>query len=177
MSRYLETLRQQTTGSQRRRSQMSSNVMKLLTAAAAAKAAGATQTGVPLGASAKPDLPVGARIVSGTADAGGLNPALQAAINRMMKEAPGSIRINSGYRSPKRQAELYAAAIKKYGSEKAARKWVAPPGKSNHGRGVAVDLGFGNAQIRSWVHANAARYGLHFPMKHEPWHAELIRRP
>jgi len=86
----------------------------------------------------------------------------------------GGITINSGYRSPERQAELYAAALKKYGSEAAARKWVAPPGKSNHNRGAAADLGYANPDVEKWAHANAAQYGLNYRMGHEPWHIEMI---
>lgn len=99
----------------------------------------------------------------------GLDPAFAAAVKRMVAASGGRLTLVSGYRSPQRQAQLYAAAIKKYGSAKAARKWVAPPGHSNHGRGVAYDLG-GDLK---WAHANAAKFGLYFPMGHEPWHVEL----
>jgi hypothetical protein len=69
---------------------------------------------------------------------------------------------------------LFAEAVKKYGSEKAARKWVAPPGKSNHGRGVAADLDIANpGPAQTWAHANATRFGLQFPMSWEPWHIEI----
>lgn len=105
--------------------------------------------------------------------AGGLNPQFNAAVQRMLKDAPGGISITSGFRSPEKQAQLWANALKKYGSAAAARKWVAPPGKSNHGRGIAMDLRFASPTVRQWVHANAARYGLHFPMSWEPWHVEL----
>ncbi len=84
-----------------------------------------------------------------------------------------SVGIRSGYRSPDRQAELWNAAVQKYGSEEAARKWVAPPGKSQHNHGNAVDLSFDDPRAQEWAQANAARYGLAFPMKHEPWHVEL----
>jgi LAS superfamily LD-carboxypeptidase LdcB len=104
----------------------------------------------------------------------GLDPNFNAAVQRMMKDAPGSIKINSGYRSVERQAQLWAEALKKYGSPERARKWVAPPGKSNHGRGIAMDLGYANPQVKAWVHANAKNYGLHFPLGHEPWHIEPI---
>lgn len=103
----------------------------------------------------------------------GLNPEFMSRLNKMLAEAPGKVKLNSGYRSAERQAKLYQDAIKKYGSEKAARKWVAPPGKSNHGRGIAYDLGFADNNTRQWFHQNAAKYGLKFPMSHEPWHIEL----
>jgi len=50
--------------------------------------------------------------------------------------------LKSGYRSPARQAELFARAVQKYGSPAAARKWVAPPGRSRHNLGLAVDLSY-----------------------------------
>ncbi len=115
-----------------------------------------------------------ANTMSGKRGKSGLDSSFEQAVQRLIKDHPG-VRINSGYRSPQRQAQLYAQAIKKYGSEKAARKWVAPPGRSNHGRGTAVDLGFSNAKVRQQVHANARKYGLHFPLAHENWHIEPIR--
>ncbi|MCZ8547168.1 D-alanyl-D-alanine carboxypeptidase family protein [Mesorhizobium qingshengii] len=101
----------------------------------------------------------------------------------MMQDAPPEIRkglgIYSGYRSPERQAELFSAAVKKYGSVAAARKWVAPPGRSQHGEGRAVDLAYNGTslshapqEVVDWVHQNAGKYGLYFPMKYEPWHIE-----
>lgn len=117
----------------------------------------------------------------GTGSGTGLEDELARRLRALMAAAPGPVSIVSGYRSPERQAQLYADAVKKYGSEAAARKWVAPPGKSNHGKGrpdapMAYDLGFAggmNGSVKAWVHANAARFGLRFPMAHEPWHVEI----
>ena len=99
-----------------------------------------------------------------------LSPFLAAA-----EQAGVPIQITSGFRPYARQAELFREAVKKYGSEAAARKWVAPPGKSNHGRGIAADITTkypGPAQ--TWAFANAARFGLEFPMSWEPWHIQPI---
>src|SRR6266545_3529036 len=49
----------------------------------------------------------------------------------------------SGYRSAERQNQLWQAALVKYGSPEAARRWVAPPQGSAHGSGRAVDLWLG----------------------------------
>ncbi len=50
------------------------------------------------------------------------------------------IRIASALRSVEHQTRLFNNAVKKYGSESAARKWVAKPScGSPHVRGVAVD--------------------------------------
>jgi muramidase (phage lysozyme) len=90
------------------------------------------------------------------------------------KQEGHSIRLYSGYRSPERQKELYANAVKKYGSPEAARKWVAPPGRSRHNFGIAADLDFASGEARQWAHQNARRFGMHFRMGHEPWHIEPI---
>lgn len=106
----------------------------------------------------------------------GLSPAFAIPLQQFLASAERAgvdIGITSGYRSPERQAQLYQQAIKKYGSEKAARKYVAPPGKSKHNSGAAVDLRYANDAARKWAHDNAAAYGLNFRMGHEPWHIEL----
>ena len=87
-------------------------------------------------------------------------------------EIQAATRIGSGYRSPEIQAKLFADAVKKYGSEQAARKWVAPPGRSNHGHGGASDLKYTNPAAKQWWHENAKQYGLAFPLGHEDWHIE-----
>jgi hypothetical protein len=101
---------------------------------------------------------------------GGFDPGFQSALERMIKDSGGRLSVKSGYRTPERQAQLYAEAVKKYG--KNARKWVAPPGKSNHNKGLAADLGFSNSEAISWAHQNAAKYGLKFPLANENWHVE-----
>ena len=108
----------------------------------------------------------------------GLDPEYADALARLFQAAPENIRANlkimSAYRSPERQAELYSAAVRKYGSEQAARKWVAPPGKSQHNHGRAVDLQYGGEDAKNWLHQNANQFGLNFPMGHENWHLEPI---
>jgi len=101
-------------------------------------------------------------------------------------QAGQTIKIFSGYRSIERQAQLYRAAVIEYGSETEARKWVAPPGRSRHNFGLAVDLKYGLNQdsrgqgsqsaraSKMWAHTNASRFGLTFPMNHEPWHIEPV---
>jgi len=88
------------------------------------------------------------------------------------REAGYDLKVQSGFRSNERQAQLFADAVRKYGSESAARKWVAPPGSSYHNKGTAADLAYGNDAARMYAHANAARFGLTFPLGNEPWHVE-----
>jgi hypothetical protein len=93
------------------------------------------------------------------------------------------LRPTSGFRDPKRQAELWADALKKYGSPEEARKWVAPPGGSAHQSGRAIDFYLGGKNSSSnvahlrmlpayhWLVANARRFGF-YPYEREPWHWE-----
>lgn len=106
-------------------------------------------------------------------------------LNAMFEDAPPGIReglqVGSGYRSEERQGQLWDEAVRKYGSPEAARKWVAPPGNSQHNHGNAVDIWWNGQQlgkapkhVQDWVHQNASAYGLRFPMPHEPWHVEPV---
>lgn len=98
----------------------------------------------------------------------------------MMTDAPDFVKsgldILSGARTTERQQELWNASDK-------TGKWVARPGHSKHedrgNGGEAADLGWNGQrfaaapkEVREWVHANADKYGLTFPMGHEPWHIE-----
>lgn len=102
-----------------------------------------------------------------------LNAEFSRRLAAMLADAPGQISITSGYRSPERQAQLWQQALAKYGSPEAARRWVAPPGRSRHNHGLAADLSYASPELKAWAHQNAPRYGLHFRMAHEPWHIEL----
>lgn len=108
----------------------------------------------------------------------GMDPNFNSQLQQLFASAPedvrGGLRVKSGFRSTERQAALFADAIKKYGSEGAARKWVAPPGRSYHNKGNAADLDYGNDAARQYAHANAAKFGLNFPLGNEDWHIEPI---
>jgi hypothetical protein len=79
--------------------------------------------------------------------------------------------ITSGYRSVAHQRRLWEEALRKYGSESAARKWVAPPGRSNHQQGKALDIA-NNGGAHAWLRRNGHRFGFSQPMSWEPWHWE-----
>jgi hypothetical protein len=103
-----------------------------------------------------------------------LDPEFAGQLQRFVSARPG-ISIYSGARSIERQQQLWDAKLKETGGDvAAARKWVAPPGKSKHNHGLAGDLRYADDAARQWAHANAGAYGLNFPMKHEPWHIEPI---
>jgi hypothetical protein len=113
----------------------------------------------------------------------GLQPQFRDAVGQMLQDAQRqgvNLRITSAYRSPEVQARLWENALAKYGSAEAARKWVAPPGKSQHNMGTAVDfagpgglLRDANSPEAQWLRANAGRFGLDIPMDWEPWQVEL----
>lgn len=106
----------------------------------------------------------------------GVSDNLSSRFSTMIASAPPEIQkqlsILSAYRDNAHQARLWEGALKKYGSPEAARKWVAPPGKSQHGHGNAFDLRYADPAAREWAHANADKYGLKFPLSNEPWHIE-----
>lgn len=102
----------------------------------------------------------------------GFQQKLATMLASMPDDLKGSVTINSGFRSVERQQELWLQALQKYGSPEAARKWVAPPGNSQHNKGNAADLGYGSDAGRQWVHQNANQFGLSFPLKNENWHIE-----
>jgi hypothetical protein len=107
----------------------------------------------------------------GNADVSGLDPTFARQLGDFIKASPG-VSIYSAYRSPQKQAKLWDAALDKYGSPDIARKWVAPPGHSYHGRGQAADLRFAGGDALKWAHDNASQYGLTFPLGNENWHIE-----
>jgi LAS superfamily LD-carboxypeptidase LdcB len=103
-----------------------------------------------------------------------LNPALLGALRRAATDAAGDgikFYVNSGWRSPKYQEQLLQEAVTRYGSEKAAARWVATPDTSAHVSGNAVDLGRSDAT--TWLSEHGARYGLCQIYRNEPWHYEL----
>lgn len=107
----------------------------------------------------------------------GMNPNFQTSLAAMFAAAPPDIQkqlqIASGFRSNERQAQLYQQALNKYGSPEAARRWVAPPGRSQHNHGNAADLRYASPAALQWAHKNAGAYGLSFPLGNENWHIEL----
>lgn len=102
--------------------------------------------------------------------------ALEALNDRFRAETGGDLTITSAYRTYEEQASL-----------RQSLGWLAaPPGRSNHGRGVAVDLGgFGSlgefdAPAYLWMVENGPDLGWHHPPAmrpggggpQEPWHWE-----
>ena len=104
-----------------------------------------------------------------------LDPALlsalrQAATNAADDEGVEFV-VDSGWRSPAYQAQLFREAIAKYGSAQEAARWVAAPNASAHVSGDAVDIGPSGAA--AWLSEHGAAYGLCQIYANEPWHYEL----
>lgn len=111
--------------------------------------------------------------------------ALQAMIQAARSDgiAKPLLEVVSGFRSIASQERLWKIGLKKHGSAKEARKWIAPPGGSAHHSGRAVDLWMGlgigkrNAKamrskpVYKWMVVNAKRFGF-YPYSREPWHWE-----
>lgn len=103
-----------------------------------------------------------------------LDPALRETLTLAARDAGADgvrVVINSGWRSPRRQAQLFREAVSKYGSKEAAARWVAPTDTSSHVRGDAVDIG--PEEARAWLSRHGAVYGLCQTYRNEPWHYEL----
>jgi zinc D-Ala-D-Ala carboxypeptidase len=108
----------------------------------------------------------------------GLSPKLKARLKRAMAAAKAdgiTLRITSGRRSAAKQQRLFSEALRKYGSYKAATRWVLPPKYSAHVLGKAVDIG--PAVAMQWLNRNGWRYGVCRRYDNEPWHFEALTTP
>ena len=101
----------------------------------------------------------------------GMNSELASRIQALMaaaREAGFRISPGSGFRSYDQQADLYRKYLAGTGN------LAAPPGRSNHNHGLAMDLNYGSDEAAAWANANAARFGLAFPVSGENWHVEML---
>ena len=103
-----------------------------------------------------------------------LDPDLLEALRRAATDAADDgveFSVNSGWRSPEYQNQLFREAVSKYGSEEEAARWVATAATSAHVSGDAVDIGHGDAT--AWLSKHGAGYGLCQIYRNESWHFEL----
>ena len=119
--------------------------------------------------------------------------ALEKMCDDAKENANLDIFLGSGYRSPERQNEVYAAEIKNEGE--IGKQYVAVPGHSEHQTGLAVDLtcksmkflleeNFEDTKEGEWLLNNAHKYGyiLRYPKgkenitgyNYEPWHYRYV---
>lgn len=99
-----------------------------------------------------------------------MNADFASRLQQMFADNP-RLSLTSGWRDPATQARLY----------KEKPNLAAPPGKSNHEKGLAADIG--PPSEYGWIATNMGKYGLTLPMpdtadrkakgkKIEPWHVE-----
>jgi D-alanyl-D-alanine carboxypeptidase len=103
-----------------------------------------------------------------------LDPALLRALRQAARAAADDgveFFVDSGWRSPAYQEQLFREAVAKYGSEEEAARWVATPNRSAHVSGHAVDIG--RSQATAWLSEHGAEYGLCQIYANEAWHYEL----
>ncbi len=108
----------------------------------------------------------------------GLSPKLRARLKKAIVAARAdgiTIQINSGRRSAAKQQRLFDEAIKKYGSAKAASRWVLPPEDSAHVQGKAVDIK--PVAAMHWLDKNGYRFGICRRYDNELWHFEALTAP
>ena len=165
MSNYLEQILAGNTASQSRSKRRRAGIQDLLTAVAPAPVSGPA---TPQGAGAHSMSDGHGHATQG--EVNGLNAQFNSSLQRLIADSGGKVKIGSGYRSYAEQDKLY----KDWLAGKPGQAKAAPPGKSNHNHGLAADLQYADANARAWVHANASKYGLVFPMSYEPWHIEPI---
>lgn len=96
----------------------------------------------------------------------GVQPGMQQNFVAMAQEykdrgGKGNIQINSAFRTPEEQARLYAQDPKK----------AAPPGKSTHGLGLAIDINSREANELDSM-GLLSKYGFSRPVKGEAWHLQ-----
>lgn len=103
-----------------------------------------------------------------------LQPELRAALQKaasVARDEDVQIVVNSGWRASEEQARLFAEAVVTYGSPAEAAKWVAPPERSAHVSGEAVDVGDLDAAF--WLGDNGQEFGLCRTYENERWHFEF----
>lgn len=107
-----------------------------------------------------------------------LDPALGAAIRQAADAAAADgvrFEVTSGWRTTQYQRWLLEDAARKYGSVEVALQWVAPPDRSHHVTGDAVDIGPLDAQ--TWLIERGSEWGLCQIYGNERWHFELATVP
>ena len=96
----------------------------------------------------------------------GIHPEFQSRLAKWNAELGGKFDISHGYRSMAQQQRLYD----RWRAGVPGQALAAPPGKSMHNFGLAVDLQ--PSSTTAAQRAAGAKYGLRWPMGFEPWHVE-----
>ena len=115
---------------------------------------------------------------TGSTRATGLDADLAARLAAARKAAAAEgidLEVTSGWRSAQHQRRLFREAVAEHGSRSEASRWVLPPHRSAHVRGLAIDVG--PADAMAWLEAAGAEFGLCRVYENEPWHFEPLTDP
>ncbi len=110
-------------------------------------------------------------------DIGELAEPLRSRLHTLMGDAPDrGLVLVSGFRDPGRQWDLRHERCPGRECDRGCRgvPLTAVPGRSNHQKRTAADIGGTNL---TWANRVKASYGLATPVKGEPWHFEAAGRP
>lgn len=107
--------------------------------------------------------------------ADGLDARFADRLDTFISAAPGAITVVSGFRDGAEQMALRQQNCPDpvHSDSTECTPWTAKPGTSDHERGLAADLAYGDEATGAWAHANAARFGLQFDVPTEAWHVSL----
>jgi len=103
----------------------------------------------------------------------GLRRDVSAAFTKLRTEAGAQgvqLCVQDGKRSVAQQEREFAAAVRKFGNEELASKYVLPPDKSMHVKGIAVDVQ--PLASAGWVTEHGRALGWCRRYENEPWHFE-----
>ncbi len=116
-----------------------------------------------------------------------LHPTMQDRVIELIQASKGAVGLGVGFRSEDEQRQLFLSRYvvdphgpvqhdgKRWRKKRASDADAAPPGRSMHELGLAVDL----AGDHAWVVANSSRFALkHFAfVNDEPWHVQPFELP
>lgn len=91
---------------------------------------------------------------------------------KLMRAAAQRDGITIGVNSSYRDVACQQCMVDKYGIYGQGGR-AAPPGKSNHGWGLSIDLQL-DESAKKWMRANAKHYGFVEDVAREPWHWTFI---
>jgi LAS superfamily LD-carboxypeptidase LdcB len=107
-----------------------------------------------------------------------LDPALLDALREAAAAAADrgtAITIADGWRSERYQEYLFAQAVREYGSEEEASRWVKRGADSEHVSGKAVDIR--TADAMDFLNRFGSEWGLCQTYANEAWHFERSTEP
>jgi zinc D-Ala-D-Ala carboxypeptidase len=121
-----------------------------------------------------PVCPVDARYVNESPE--GLRADVLAAWRRLRAEADKNgvqLCVQDGKRSVGQQEKEFDEAVRRFGTRELAARYVLPPEKSMHVKGIAVDVQPANSAV--WVEEHGGALGWCRRYANEQWHFEFHR--